>query len=158
MRFSAVVAFLGLAASVSASALLPRQLPDCALTCLSTADFGTCAQNDNACLCRSEAFVTSATTCITTDCQGDDLATALTLAQAMCAAEGVTLGTGTPTGTTSGGTTPPATTTGTNTAPTNTAPSTTTSGGAAQNTSGAMAHGLSSVAAIAAIALAAVSL
>ncbi|KAJ2916189.1 hypothetical protein MD484_g4227, partial [Candolleomyces efflorescens] len=158
MRFSAVVAFLGAAASVSASAIVSRQLPDCATTCLASSDFGTCSPTDNACLCRSEAFITSATTCITTTCTGDDLQTALTLAQAMCAAEGVTLGAPGASTTSAATTGTPATTTGTS-APTTTAPSTTTSGAApAQTTNAAMSRGMSSIAALAAIALAAVSL
>lgn len=160
MRFSAVVAFLGAAASVSASTIVSRQLPDCAMTCLTSAPTGTCSATDNACLCRNEEFIAAATTCISTTCQGDDLTTALTVAQAMCANEGVTLGA--PGATTSGASTTgaPATTSGaTTSAPTNTAPSTTTSGSnPAQTTSGAMSRGLSSVAALAAIALAAVSL
>ncbi|KAF8893126.1 hypothetical protein BD779DRAFT_1508942 [Infundibulicybe gibba] len=94
MRFSiAVLSLLGAAASVSASTLLGRQgtIPACAGPCLTTADLDGCALTDNACLCKSQKFVASSTTCIQGACKGDDLTNAEAAAVALCAAVGVTL-------------------------------------------------------------------
>lgn len=48
---------------------------------------GDCASDDNACMCNNTEFVTAATGCITSTCTGEDLATALQAATALCAAE-----------------------------------------------------------------------
>jgi hypothetical protein len=58
----------------------------CAATCLANGDFGSCSQQDNACLCKSQAFVNSTTLCIQKACQGSDLADAEKYSQAVCAA------------------------------------------------------------------------
>jgi len=58
----------------------------CAVTCLANGDFGSCSQQDNACLCKSQAFVNSTTVCIEKDCQGDDLKNAEAYSQAICEA------------------------------------------------------------------------
>ncbi|KAJ2925732.1 hypothetical protein H1R20_g11365, partial [Candolleomyces eurysporus] len=89
MRFSGVVA---LGAAASASSIVSRQLPSCAIPCL--AESNSCSPSDNACLCRDAAFITTTTACIIATCAGDDTQSALILMQAMCAAEisqGVTL-------------------------------------------------------------------
>ncbi|RXW20295.1 hypothetical protein EST38_g5550 [Candolleomyces aberdarensis] len=100
MRFSAVAA-LGAAASASASAIVSRQVPSCAIACLDEITSNSCSPTDNACLCRDAAFIATTTACITDTCPGDDTQTALALMQAICAAVGVTLTapTGSPTGT-----------------------------------------------------------
>ncbi|KAF9452080.1 hypothetical protein P691DRAFT_772556 [Macrolepiota fuliginosa MF-IS2] len=90
MRFSVAVAVATLASSVSAS-LVARQLPQCANSCIMSADLGGCQPTDNACLCKSQKFVNSTTTCIGTQCTGSDLQAALTAAQQLCAVVGVTL-------------------------------------------------------------------
>ena len=116
MRFFAILAFAG---AVSAS-ILARQAPPgmysvctlnqhvklsfsfyfrspaCALTCMASADTGSCQSDDNGCLCRDSAFVNSVTECVESSCTGSDLTNALAFAQENCAAVGVTL-TSTPT-------------------------------------------------------------
>ncbi|THU85128.1 hypothetical protein K435DRAFT_783425 [Dendrothele bispora CBS 962.96] len=104
MRYSFFVstALVSLASASSVS-LWRRQFPGCATSCLANADTGNCVASDNACLCRSQSFVDSTTQCIESSCSGNDLQTALTDAQMLCAAVGVTL-TSTPGSTpTSGG-------------------------------------------------------
>ena len=56
----------------------------CAAACLASADFGSCSQNDNACLCSSQPFIQSTTSCITSKCSGQDLANAEAYSQAIC--------------------------------------------------------------------------
>ncbi|EEB91263.1 hypothetical protein MPER_10408 [Moniliophthora perniciosa FA553] len=77
VTISILVAF---AASVSA-----QNLPTCAFTCITGADTGGCGM-DNKCLCSNQAFVESATKCIMSSCSGDDLQTAISAAQGLCAA------------------------------------------------------------------------
>ncbi|KAF5339202.1 hypothetical protein D9611_011127 [Ephemerocybe angulata] len=170
MRFSAVVALLGAAASVSAASISARQagLPACAATCLTSAPVGDCKADDNACLCKNEPFVTAATSCIESTCKDADLQTALGAAQALCAAEGVTLtpptgsSTSATTSTTPAGsstTSPAATTSSTTKASTSTTSTSTTPAASATGAgNGAMSNGISAAAGIAAIALAAVAL
>ncbi|KAG8715041.1 hypothetical protein FRC11_006001 [Ceratobasidium sp. 423] len=89
MRVSIVLA--ALAAVASASSIGKRQIPSCALTCMTSADTGSCASTDNTCLCKSESFVNSTYTCIASTCKGDDLTNAVAAARALCIAAGVTL-------------------------------------------------------------------
>ncbi|KAG8893964.1 hypothetical protein FRC00_009760, partial [Tulasnella sp. 408] len=94
MRFSTVI--VALAASVaSASILAERQtaFPDCATPCIVNADYGTCGQTDAACLCKSDAYLSSTTKCIQSSCSAADLATAAGTAQALCKAAGVDIST-----------------------------------------------------------------
>ncbi|KAK0484448.1 hypothetical protein IW261DRAFT_1416409 [Armillaria novae-zelandiae] len=94
MRFSLVALPLSvLVAGSSAVSLHSRQLPSCATDCItgSNVDYGNCSSSDNACLCKNSDFVNSVQSCITSNCTGDDLQTALSVAQALCAAAGVTL-------------------------------------------------------------------
>ncbi|KIY73234.1 hypothetical protein CYLTODRAFT_417203 [Cylindrobasidium torrendii FP15055 ss-10] len=90
MRF-----FLAAAAIIPTvyGALVQRQasLPSCAATCLATADFGSCDSSDYGCLCSSDKFISSVSSCITSSCSGDDLASATTVSTQLCAAAGVTL-------------------------------------------------------------------
>ncbi|KAJ3574890.1 hypothetical protein NP233_g1468 [Leucocoprinus birnbaumii] len=98
MRFSLAVAVAALASTVSAS-LIARQdsLPQCALECLTTANFGNCSSTDDACLCRNQDFLNSSTTCIGQKCTGQDLENATAAARQLCLVVGVTL-TSTPAG------------------------------------------------------------
>ncbi|SJL13099.1 uncharacterized protein ARMOST_16536 [Armillaria ostoyae] len=94
MRFSlAALPISVLVAGSSAASLHARQLPSCAVSCItgSGINYGDCSSSDNACLCKNTDFVNSVQSCITSDCTGDDLETALSVAQALCAAAGVTL-------------------------------------------------------------------
>ncbi|KAI0062583.1 hypothetical protein BV25DRAFT_1825595 [Artomyces pyxidatus] len=59
---------------------------DCAIPCLTNADFGSCAQTDITCLCNSSAFITSTTVCIQGACTGTDLANAEAAARSECEA------------------------------------------------------------------------
>ncbi|KAK0224154.1 hypothetical protein IW262DRAFT_1459205 [Armillaria fumosa] len=94
MRFSFVALPLSvLIAGSSATSLHARQLPSCAVDCItgSNINYGDCSTSDNACLCKNSDFVNSVQSCITSNCTGNDLQTALSVAQALCAAAGVTL-------------------------------------------------------------------
>ncbi|KAH8827124.1 hypothetical protein DL96DRAFT_1605617 [Flagelloscypha sp. PMI_526] len=85
MRFSVVAVLAAFVATAVA------QLPDCATPCIAGADLDGCQATDNACLCKSKAFVNSTTTCITSSCQGDALTQAISVSQELCAKVGVTL-------------------------------------------------------------------
>ncbi|KAG9097064.1 hypothetical protein FRC07_010841 [Ceratobasidium sp. 392] len=90
MRVSFAV--LALAAVASASSVFRRQsMPACAMQCIMTADTGSCDATDNTCLCKSDPFIQATYKCISSTCQGDDLASANDAARALCAAAGVTL-------------------------------------------------------------------
>jgi CFEM-containing surface protein len=66
--------------------ILSQNVPTCALTCISNANLGDCAQTDNACLCKNQQFIASTTTCIESTCTGSDLQEAIEFVQAICAA------------------------------------------------------------------------
>ncbi|KAG1744817.1 hypothetical protein EDB19DRAFT_1874378 [Suillus lakei] len=92
MRFAVVVLALSVAFSSAYAALMARQsLPNCAVPCLTNADFGNCSETDDNCLCHSQAFINSTTTCIQSSCSGSDLTNAEAASQQLCAAVGVTL-------------------------------------------------------------------
>ncbi|KAG2124658.1 hypothetical protein DEU56DRAFT_892969 [Suillus clintonianus] len=92
MRFAVVVLTLSVAFSSAFAALVARQsLPNCAATCLENADYGNCSSTDDTCLCHSQAFINSTTTCIQASCTGSDLTNAEAASQSLCAAVGVTL-------------------------------------------------------------------
>ncbi|KAF8731534.1 hypothetical protein AX14_004734 [Amanita brunnescens Koide BX004] len=79
--------------AVSASSLEARQspFPTCATSCIEHADLGGCVASDSLCTCKNQAFVSSVTDCIYASCEGSDLTSAVSTAQAICAAVGVTL-------------------------------------------------------------------
>ncbi|KAG8921058.1 hypothetical protein FRC00_009192 [Tulasnella sp. 408] len=90
MRFSALFAatFVSLAAAASIA-----DYPACALSCLTTANYGTCdpATLDQKCLCQSQEFITSSTACIRQSCSAEDDATAAQVSNELCAEAGVTV-------------------------------------------------------------------
>ncbi|CAE6420561.1 unnamed protein product [Rhizoctonia solani] len=102
MRVSIVLA--ALAAVASASSLSKRQYPSCAMTCAQSADYDGCAATDNTCMCKSQKFVDSMSTCLTKTCTGDDLAKAQSISNAICKAAGVPLATSTSAASTATGT------------------------------------------------------
>ncbi|KIK48523.1 hypothetical protein CY34DRAFT_68132, partial [Suillus luteus UH-Slu-Lm8-n1] len=78
---------LSVAVSSTFAALLTRQsLPNCAVSCLQNADYGNCASTDDSCLCHSQAFINSTTSCIQASCTGSDLTNAEAASQSLCAA------------------------------------------------------------------------
>ncbi|KIO16188.1 hypothetical protein M407DRAFT_233323 [Tulasnella calospora MUT 4182] len=92
MRFSTVI--VALAASVaSASFLVERQtgFPACSLSCLTNADVGTCSPTDAACLCKSDTYLRSITSC--SSCNIVDQSTAASSLQQLCEAAGVDIST-----------------------------------------------------------------
>ncbi|KAG2340382.1 hypothetical protein BDR05DRAFT_890056 [Suillus weaverae] len=95
MRFAVVVLSLSVAVSSAFATLIARQsLPNCAVACLTNANYGNCSSTDNNCLCHSQAFINSTTSCIQASCTGSDLTNAEAASQSLCAAVvccGVTL-------------------------------------------------------------------
>ncbi|TFK52837.1 hypothetical protein OE88DRAFT_1307759 [Heliocybe sulcata] len=142
-------------ASASRVALFARQsLPSCATSCLLNANTGSCSQNDDVCLCNSQAFISSTTTCIEQSCQGNDLTNAESAAQQLCAAVGVTLS--------AASATPSATAPASSGSGSSSASATTSahdsSASQTGTTSGAMTHSVNMVAGLAAVGLAALAL
>jgi len=93
MRLSlTVLAGLIVSASAASSGLWSRQqFPSCAGPCLSNAFFGSCQPNDYGCLCRSNAYINSVSSCFVNACSGVELQDAVSGALNLCAAVGVTL-------------------------------------------------------------------
>ncbi|KZT26073.1 hypothetical protein NEOLEDRAFT_267649 [Neolentinus lepideus HHB14362 ss-1] len=142
--------------SASRIAIYARQsLPSCATSCLMNADTGTCGENDT-CLCRSQAFINSTTTCIQQSCTGSDLTNAEAAAQELCAAVGVTLSA---TSATASATAPASSASGSpGGSATTSASASSASASQTGTTSGAMTHGANMVAGLAAVGLAALAL
>ncbi|KNZ79256.1 hypothetical protein J132_03731 [Termitomyces sp. J132] len=104
MHFTLALSLLSLASAVCAS-LVPRQtIPQCASACLfgPDVDLDGCSVTDNLCLCKSAPFISRSTSCIESACSGNDLQTALTVAQQLCASVGVTLTSAAPASTSAG--------------------------------------------------------
>ncbi|ETW77657.1 hypothetical protein HETIRDRAFT_151984 [Heterobasidion irregulare TC 32-1] len=93
MHFSDVVLLIVASACTVSASLVPRQavFPNCALPCLTSANFGSCNTSDIGCLCSSSAFIDSVAQCIQSGCSGTDVQKALSAAQTECANNGVTL-------------------------------------------------------------------
>jgi hypothetical protein len=58
----------------------------CAGPCLSNAFFGSCQPNDYGCLCRSNAYINSVSSCFVNACSGVELQDAVSGALNLCAA------------------------------------------------------------------------
>ncbi|KZP09227.1 hypothetical protein FIBSPDRAFT_1047496 [Athelia psychrophila] len=81
-----------LSGSASASTFYARQsLPSCAVPCIENANYGTCGQQDNVCMCNDDNFIDTTTACIESTCSGSDLINAEQYSQAICRSVGVTL-------------------------------------------------------------------
>ncbi|KAH7926880.1 hypothetical protein BV22DRAFT_1111399 [Leucogyrophana mollusca] len=92
MRFTFALVALSAAVSTASAAVVARQgLPNCAVPCLTDANFGGCAPDDDTCLCNNQTFIQSSTSCIQSSCTGSDLTNAESAAQQLCLAVGVTL-------------------------------------------------------------------
>ncbi|KAJ7704484.1 hypothetical protein B0H17DRAFT_1193708 [Mycena rosella] len=94
MRFSAAIAVFSLFAASASASVTPlhrRQFPNCANDCLANPNLGGCKAGDDTCLCNNDVFVSSTFQCIEAACKGQDLATAIEGAAALCAAVHVTL-------------------------------------------------------------------
>ncbi|KAK0499050.1 hypothetical protein EDD18DRAFT_60452 [Armillaria luteobubalina] len=153
MRFSLVALPLSvLVAGSSATSLHARQLPSCAVDCTtgSNINYGDCSTSDNACLCKNSDFVNSVQSCITSKCTGDDLQTALSVAQALCAAAGVTL--------TAESASATATSPSSSSSASSSSTSASTSAASASASNGALTVGSNAVAGLAAIGLVALAL
>ncbi|EMD36956.1 hypothetical protein CERSUDRAFT_83981 [Gelatoporia subvermispora B] len=165
MRFSLAVLALATVASASIAPLSKRQFPDCAENCLVDADFGSCSQTDDVCLCNSSAFVNSVTSCITSSCTGSDLTTAEGEAVGLCAAVGVNLSSdvpsasASPSGASSSGSAAAASSTSGSSSGSASSGSSGSTAPAPTNTgNGAAAHGMSALAGLLAVGVAAFSL
>jgi len=103
MRF-ATIFVLGAAVVSTYASLFVRQsssLPECYLTCVAQANLTAC-NNDSTntkCICTNAGIVSATTACVYSACTGSNLSAALSDAQMVCEAVGVTL---TPSGTSSG--------------------------------------------------------
>ncbi|KAJ3720401.1 hypothetical protein C8R42DRAFT_670538 [Lentinula raphanica] len=96
MHPTLILAMASLAMGSSSAESVRRQLslPTCALPCLtstSSTSFGNCSSTDEACLCSNPQFISTTTTCIEGACSGNDLQTAISAAESLCAEAGVTL-------------------------------------------------------------------
>ncbi|KAI0357019.1 hypothetical protein OH77DRAFT_1519923 [Trametes cingulata] len=151
MRFFAVLALAAAVSSASAAGVHRRQqYPDCAGTCLVSADFGSCDPQDDSCLCKSQSFISSVTDCITKACQGDQLQQAEQAAQAACASVGVTLTSSAP----AASATSPAGSSGSNTA----SASQTSAAAPSSTSNAASSRGVNAIAALVAVGAAALAL
>ncbi|KAI6115318.1 hypothetical protein EDD16DRAFT_1594859 [Pisolithus croceorrhizus] len=135
MRAAVALVALSAALSSASAGLVSRQsLPSCANPCITNANLGGCSATDDTCLCESQTFINSTTTCIESSCTGNDLQEAEQYAQSLCLAVGVTLTIATPTPT--------------STSPTSSSSSTAT---ATQTGSATSSYGINGFAAAAAI-------
>ncbi|KAK0194688.1 hypothetical protein F5146DRAFT_1135440 [Armillaria mellea] len=157
MRFSLVVLPLSALVGSSAASLNARQLPSCAVSCItgSNTSYGDCSASDNACLCKNANFVSSAESCITSNCTGDDLQTALSAAQALCAAAGVTL---TSEAVSATSTSPSSSSSASSASRASSSASTSASAASTSSSNGALTVGSNAVAGLAAIGLVALAL
>jgi len=141
------------ALSIASLAVAQAPPPACATNCVNNTPSSKCTnKTDVNCLCHDDDFITKATQCILTTCQGNDVQASEQFAQQLCAAVGVTLTStpSVPSSTDGGSASAPATSGGaTTTAPTNSgstsgsgtattpsAPASTSSGAAAHATAG----------------------
>ncbi|KAH8103025.1 hypothetical protein BXZ70DRAFT_927731 [Cristinia sonorae] len=87
MFFSKVASVLIVAAALGASAQDAPTLSECALGCLTKSlPSSKCeALTDIECICGSTEFQTAAATCLTTDCQPEDVTAAKAVQDAQCA-------------------------------------------------------------------------
>jgi hypothetical protein len=92
MQFTTLVisSFIGLAAATSSAAELAAQLPACSDSCLSAAATAVdCGSTDYLCQCDNmDAYVSNATSCISTSCSVSDIGSTSKLVTKICAAEG----------------------------------------------------------------------
>ncbi|GAA6006337.1 hypothetical protein JCM10207_000609 [Rhodosporidiobolus poonsookiae] len=85
-------ALLAAAAALAPVALAQTAIPDCVLSCLTTAaTSASCSSNDISCLCQNESFISSATSCLETTCEGDDVAIGLDYGVQYCATVGISI-------------------------------------------------------------------
>lgn len=76
-------------ASLLVHSLFSRQnIPTCEGTCIASANLGSCAATDTACLCKSDTFISSVAACVEKTCTGSDLSTAITATEQLCIAVG----------------------------------------------------------------------
>ncbi|KAI6145231.1 hypothetical protein BKA82DRAFT_4171290 [Pisolithus tinctorius] len=137
MRFAVALVALSAALSSMGAGLISRQsLPSCAEPCITNANLDGCSATDDTCLCNSQTFVNSATSCIESACTGSDLQQAEQFAQSLCLSVGVTLTIATPSATSSS---------------TSTATSTSTTPSATHTGSATSSYGVNPLAAVAAV-------
>ncbi|KAL1859543.1 hypothetical protein Daus18300_009544 [Diaporthe australafricana] len=91
MQFKAIVlsAVVGLVAAQSSDVTsLVAQLPSCSLTCLlAGASAADCESMDYSCQCnKQDVIVANATSCLTSSCNTNDIATTQTVSQQICEA------------------------------------------------------------------------
>ncbi|BFZ59399.1 hypothetical protein YB2330_000408 [Saitoella coloradoensis] len=91
MKAATVTLLATLGAATLASAQISG-LPTCAATCFAT-QIGSlsCSSSDVACICGSTGFLTTLSECIFSSCSSSDQQTAISAAQSLCAAAGVSL-------------------------------------------------------------------
>ncbi|KAF8838197.1 hypothetical protein BDN67DRAFT_971889 [Paxillus ammoniavirescens] len=87
MRFTFAILTLFWVVSVLAS---DEDIPECVTQCFQAADLSGCAQDDVSCLCQSDAFIYSITSCVLSSCDAQDQQEAQIIGQAFCGQAGVT--------------------------------------------------------------------
>ncbi|KAK2615349.1 hypothetical protein N8I77_002112 [Diaporthe amygdali] len=148
MQFKAIVlsGVLGLVAAQSSDvASLVAELPSCSLTCLlAGASAADCESMDYSCQCnKQDVIVANATSCLTSSCNTNDIATTQTVSQQIC--EAVTGGNSTSTSSTGSN----ATTTGSSTSSSASASSTGAAGSSAGSRPELYGLGLAAIAGVA---------
>ncbi|KAJ0119191.1 cfem domain-containing protein [Diaporthe amygdali] len=148
MQFKAIVlsGVLGLVAAQSSDvASLVAELPSCSLTCLlAGASAADCESMDYSCQCnKQDVIVANATSCLTSSCNTNDIATTQTVSQQIC--EAVTGGNSTSSSSTGSN----ATTTGSSTSSSASASSTGAAGSSAGSRPELYGLGLAAIAGVA---------
>ncbi|KAF8645443.1 hypothetical protein AX16_007819 [Volvariella volvacea WC 439] len=93
MHLSKPLVLLPCVVSVASAALFSRQVdveaPSCVLSCAASVDFGECMPDNIPCLCNSQAFANSYSTCVVGACTGDDITLGLGYFESACTAQGI---------------------------------------------------------------------
>ncbi|EIW56125.1 uncharacterized protein TRAVEDRAFT_85575, partial [Trametes versicolor FP-101664 SS1] len=66
-------------------------ITDCAQSCIASADLGSCSATDNSCLCQSQTYLATLSSCLAVSCTGADLQQAEDTLTSTCAAVGLTV-------------------------------------------------------------------
>ncbi|KAH8823440.1 hypothetical protein DL96DRAFT_1617557 [Flagelloscypha sp. PMI_526] len=88
---SSLLAFSALLVATVLAQVDISTLPACLVECMVNATVGACSYTDAKCLCQSQSFLLSSTTCVVSKCNGDDITKSLQDAAGLCADAGAPL-------------------------------------------------------------------